>query len=78
VGVIAPAIRGGTLTPTIFQLYGGVPPAAVQEFEYGTPTSTGPVLDVQVAVKSVVAPLYNWVPVRGVTGVLSVAVTVKL
>ncbi len=77
-GVIAPPISGGTLTPAMVQLYGGEPPAAVQESEYETPTSTGPVVGVQDTVKSVVVPLYSWVPVRGVTGVLSVATTLKL
>ena len=42
------------------------------------PTSTGPADDVQLTVKSVVVPLYDWLPLRGVSGVLSVIVTVKL
>jgi hypothetical protein len=58
VGVIARL--GGTAVPASVQLYGGVPPAAVQEFEYGTPTSGGPVDSVQFTVNgSTVVPLYG-------------------
>jgi hypothetical protein len=75
-------IRGGTVAPARLQLYGAVPPPAVQVAEYGMPASTGPPDGgdgTQFTVNgSTVVPLYNWLPVKDVGEVLSVAVTVKL